>query len=502
MKKIAFFLAKVYIIAFLFLRFIALLSAKAAALDSSEVKKSEINILEDRDSISQIIRDYVPSLHEDIIQDRLQCIQRDIKMTYHSSVGQWISFYVVKNRNYTRTILNRSSFYFPIFEEALRKHNLPDELKYLAIVESALQPKAVSIAAAAGLWQFIPSTGREMGLEQDWYIDERLDLYKSTEAACKYLKTLYSMFGDWHLAIASYNCGPGWVQYAINKAGGKSDFWEIYKYLPSETRSYVPAFISVCYVMNYLKEHHIYADAPEPFIPSDVILVSNFVNLEDLAQQIGTPFATLQLLNPHLKKNIVPHGKKDYPIRIPADKKVYFENNRENFLLALNKASQKNLRYQVIAQDNQASSTKGKNKVIHTVKLGQSLPLIAMQYGVQVANIKVWNGLYHDIIYPNQRLEIWTDKNITEPNSSATTLASNCQTAVTNIIPVQNANYASQMTPIQAQTNSHKPTYHIIRAGDNLWDLARKYNTSVDRIRKLNKLTPKSMLLPGQKLLL
>ncbi len=387
-----------------FIVFIALnAQAEPDTSKVDRVTKTPPIIQENSDKAPEFPENYVPQLHEDVIKDRLSCIKTTINLTYSKEIIRWVKFYLIKNRMTTQQLLEKSSFYFPIFEEALKRHNMPVELKYLPIVESALRPRAVSWAAAAGLWQFIPSTGREYGLKQDWYIDERYDIYKATDAACRYLKFLYNYHGDWQLALAAYNCGPGRVDWAVKKAGGKNNFWKIYKYLPRETRGYVPAFIGVTYVMNYADKHNIYAKRPVPPIPSDTILVSRFVNLRQFAHQIDVPFGVIQILNAHLKKNAIPNYKRNYPLRFPANKRDVVNQYRGKIIASSRSYSRRGLGY--TAGYNNAY---GKARKIHRVKPGESLALIALRYGTSVAYLRVWNRLRSNTIFPNQKLVIYS----------------------------------------------------------------------------------------------
>lgn len=432
------------------------------------------------DTSIQVLRFYIPDLHPELLIDRLKCLQKDIKLTYSKEVLNWIKFYTVRERGYTKRMLERSPFYFPIFEEALKKHNLPDELKYLSIVESALVPKAQSWAAAVGLWQFIPVTGKEYGLHQDWFIDERMDIYKSTDAACRYLKFLYNYFKDWHLALAAYNSGPGRVLWAVKKAGGKDqDFWKVYHFLPAETRSYVPAFIATCYAMNYADEHFIETDEKTKlkFIPSDTLLVSQFLNLEEFAKQLNISKEDLEMLNPHLKKNAIPAYKKNYPLRFPKEKRNYLDSNRVAILRSASVASKREMLYSA-GNNTDASNTQGKVKQMHDVSYGQSLAQIANLYGVTVANIKVWNRMPNDFIYPEQKLAVWVKNTLT-------------QTQNTSTLTVQKT--------VQTQNLSQK--IHLVQPGDTLWEISKKYNNiPIEKIKQLNNITEKTPLLPGQKL--
>jgi membrane-bound lytic murein transglycosylase D len=373
----------------------------SAKTDTSKIIKAAEKV-KTVDTVPHFPPNYVPQLHVDVIKDRLACLNTQINLTYSKEIMRWVKFYLIKNRITTRQLLEKSTFYFPIFEEALKRHNMPVELKYLPIVESALRPRAVSWAAAAGLWQFIPSTGREYGLKQDWYIDERYDIYKATDAACRYLKFLYNYHGDWQLALAAYNCGPGRVDWAVKKAGGKNNFWKIYKYLPRETRGYVPAFIGVTYVMNYANKHNIYAKRPVPPIPSDTIMVSNFVNLQQFAKQIDVPLGVMQILNAHLKKNAIPNYKRNYPLRYPAYKREMVEKFRGRIVASSRGYSRRGLGY--TGGRNQYGGTKR----YHRVKRGESLALIALRYRTTVAYLRVWNRLRSNLVYPNQRLVIYS----------------------------------------------------------------------------------------------
>lgn len=442
------------------------------------------------DSIARELQGYIPTVYPQVVKERLACMNTTIKMTYNSSLLKIIEYYTVRQREYTQTILEKSSFYFPIFEEALRRHNMPDELKYLSIVESALIPKAASWAAAVGLWQFIPATGKEYGLHQDWYIDERMDIYKSTDAACRYLKFLYNYHGDWQLALAAYNCGPGRVDWAVKRAGGKNaDFWSIYNYLPQETRGYVPAFIAVCYSMNYSKDHFLVAKNPHKPIPADTILVNQFLNVEEFAKQIQVPKEEMELLNVHLKKNAVPAYQKNYPLRFPAHKREYVRANRQAILNASRFASQRQLYYNA-GTDNETSTTEGRTKTFHTVAAGESLGLIALKYGVTVTNLRVWNQMANDWIYPNQQIAVWVKE----------------LPKVAQKQNIQLNNTPTQAKPQQAQAQPTTPAkgykYHTIKSGDTLWDITLKYKiASVDQLKRWNNLTNYSMLNPGQTLI-
>ncbi|MFT5640637.1 MAG: membrane-bound lytic murein transglycosylase D, partial [Cyclobacteriaceae bacterium] len=201
--------------------------------------------------------DFIPDATYEEVEDRVGCIDSEIVLNYNNKVKSFIDYFTIRDRDYSRRTLHYSTYYFPMFEKYLKKYNLPDALKYLAVVESGLRTNAVSHASAVGLWQFIPSTGKMYGLNEDWYVDDRMDPEKATDAACRHLKDLYRTFDDWELAIAAYNCGAGNVRKAIRRSGYKRKFWEIYRYLPRETRSYLPQFVAIAYTFNYAFEHNL-----------------------------------------------------------------------------------------------------------------------------------------------------------------------------------------------------------------------------------------------------
>ncbi len=281
----------------------------------------------------------IKSLPEKIVVNQFKGMKSAIAMPYNSRVKPFITYYTAKDREFVEKMLERKGVYFPIYEEALKRYGLPDELKYLSIVESHLNPKALSPVKAAGLWQFMSVTGKYYDLKQDAYVDERMDPYKATDAACRYLRDLHDMFGDWHLALAAYNCGPGNLRRAIRRSGNKKTFWQIYNFLPAETRAYVPKFIAVNYVMKYAQSYNITADPEISFVHADTVLTSQYVDMKQLAAKLSMPLEELQALNPQLKKSIVPAHYKNCYLRIPASRKEYFTLNRHYILASSAKSS-------------------------------------------------------------------------------------------------------------------------------------------------------------------
>jgi len=257
----------------------------SVVVDSLEIAEAEEEMMYKEDTADYIFYslpkdlEYIPGDDDpEVFRDRLTCVQKNIPLVYNDKVHAFINYFTVKDREYTRLMMRRKNLYFPLFEKYLAKYNLPDELKYLAIIESGLNPRAVSRVRAVGLWQFMSATGRYYGLNNNWYIDERMDPEKSTDAACRYLRDLHRMFNDWELALAAYNTGPGNVRRAIRRSGYKKTFWEIYPKLPRETRSYVPQFVAIIYSMNHLEEHNFFDEGEEMLVRHDTVHVKSFVN--------------------------------------------------------------------------------------------------------------------------------------------------------------------------------------------------------------------------------
>ena len=431
---------------------------------------------------------FIPYISEELIEDRLNCLQNEINLEYNHTIQSFIEFFVVRKRDYTKMVLGRKDLYFPIFEEYLKKYNLPEELKYLSVVESGLNPRVISRAKAGGLWQFMPGTGRDFRLYQDNFVDERFDPYKSTEAACKYLKQLYNLFGDWELALASYNCGPGNVRRAIRRSGNRTSFWEIYNNLPRETRSYVPQFVALTYVLNYSEDYKLHADSLERIIPFDTIQVSQHVNLEALAKQLEVPLGDLQHLNPHLKRNLVPPYLKNYPIRIPSEKLEMFTANRVAIMDSVSKTA--------LPESSFLAMNVGyiKKKTVHKVRKGESLARIADKFNVSSYQIKTWNHLRNNKVHSGQRLTIWMEKPIAmskqlqkmvSQQAVVTTAKAENQNAVSSEATVNiNKNEATE----QSSTAAAKQVFHTVRKGEALGAIANKYHVSLSELKAWNHL--------------
>ena len=352
---------------------------------------------------------------------RLRALPTIIEMPFNQPVKKALDFYLMRRRALVERMVSVGfNYYFPIFENALQKYELPSELKYLACIESALRQNAYSPARAAGLWQFIPATGIMQGLEVNSYIDERYDLYKSTEAACKFLKKLYNKFDDWHLAIAAYNCGPGNIDKAIARSGGHRTFWEIYNYLPQETRAYVPFFIAATYVMTYHCEHGLCGSVTDIPVECDTVMVNRMVHFEQIAHCLNLPMEVVESLNPQYIRDIVPGSpEKPHSITLPANKSISFLEHQDSIfaykaetLLPRNgritEVSTRGRHNEYVRQGgNRGSSTStASSGRTYTVRKGESLGSIARKHHTTSAKIKKLNKLRSDRIHPGQKLRL------------------------------------------------------------------------------------------------
>ena len=408
----------------------------------------------------------------EVIQTRLDSIQRTIPLTYNEKIHAFINYFTIKDRDYTRMVLSRTDRYFPLFEKYLAQYNLPQELKYLAIVESGLNPKAISRARAAGLWQFMPATGQYFGLHNNGYIDERMDPEKSTEAACRYLKQLYTLFDDWELALAAYNSGPGNVRKAIRRSGYKKKFWEIYRYLPRETRSYLPQFVAIAYTINYAREHNLTKTPEDILSPHDTLAVRQFLNLTTLANLTGTTLEDIHRLNPSILYHVIPETGKTYVINIPLAAKENLDAHRT---LVIDSASRTGKAEAEALAKKIAGGTYGRERIIYTVRSGDVLGAIALRYRVRVEDLKKWNNLHGTLIRTGQKLSIWV-----LPGTSP-------------------AVRTAQKAPLKIDSGSK---VYTVQPGDTLWDISRKFEgLTVERIKHLNQLSGHS-LQPGQTLIL
>ena len=338
-----------------------------------------------------------PEISDSVYKMRLDSLGKGmaVPLVYNPKVKNYIKAYTDNKRKQVNVMLSLGQYYFPLFEEMFARYEIPSELKYLAIIESALNPRATSRVGASGLWQFMYQTGQMYNLKVNPFVDERFDPVKATEAAAKYLRDLYRSFGDWTLVIAAYNCGPGNVNKAIRKAGGKTDFWKIYQFLPKETRNYVPAYIGATYAMNYYAEHSIPAPANDFPMLTDTVVVDRDMDFNIIAQTLELPLQTLRDLNPQYKQDIVPGGSQYYSMRLP----VYI------------------IPHYLEMKDTMAEQFNEINREIvlsYRIKQRETLSGIAVRFDVSVKDLMTWNKLKSTTIYPNQILQVHTTQRAIE----------------------------------------------------------------------------------------
>jgi membrane-bound lytic murein transglycosylase D len=419
-------------------------------------------------------QDYSPVPYEElsteVLKQRLKLLnaRTPFNVEYNPSLESVIKGYLKNRRKTITKLMALSDYYFPMFEEELDRYNLPLEMKYLAIVESALNPRAVSRVGATGLWQFMYSTGKMFGLDVSSYVDERSDPIKATEAACKYLESLYSSLGDWDLALAAYNSGPGNVAKAIRRSGGKTNYWNIRHNLPRETAGYLPAFLATMYIFEYAEEHGFVSNGPRiPYIATDTIRIQKRISLDQVAQVANLDLAELEFLNPSYKLGIIPVvNNEKYMLRLPVDVVGKFLSNEEAIYAYA--ASEFDKREKPLPELSVES-----DRMRYRVKRGDYLGKIATRYGVTVSQIKRWNGLRSNKLKVGQRLTIHPRKRVS-------------QTSKKTIKPDLIADSSIR--------------FYTVKSGDSLWSISQKFpGVTVDKIKNWNDISS-TKLKPGTKL--
>ena len=459
---------------------------------------------------------------DDQIRQRLSQLPTVIEMPFNSIVRTYIDRYTQRGRAQVAATLGLANYYMPIFEQALEEAGLPLELKYLPVVESALNPNAVSKHGATGLWQFMLATGKGLGMEVNSLVDERRDPYVSSRKAARYLKDLHSTYGDWSLAIAAYNCGPGAVNKAVRRAGdGKHDFWSIYEYLSPETRGYVPAFIAANYVMNYYPEHGISPVIPTKPLVTDTVGVAGRVHFNQISEVLDIPVEELRLLNPQFRADLIPGSpEKPYMLILPSQQvHAYIVSedqikgheaeryarrdvvepgdmpSESSVEMEMADPSAADVR-QTLAADNlpaeepamPARQTPAAGRpATHKVAAGETLASIAALYGVTPAEVKRWNNLRRNSVRVGQQLRVAVDAQA-ETSVSADSSVPASRQQVSPAKAKRQSKSASSSKKGKKGRKEAKPTQHSIKNGENLTVIAKKYGVSVDEIKRANNM--------------
>lgn len=412
---------------------------------------------------------FTSNVSDEVLKERLENLNSFITLPYNETVRNYMVLYSEKMPTKMSNILGLCQYYMPIFEETFSKHNLPDELKYVAIIESALNPIAVSRAGAKGMWQFMTKTAKSYGLEINSYVDERLDPFKSSEAAAKYLEDSYKLFGDWNLAISSYNCGPGNVNKAIRRGGGR-DFWSVYDYLPRETRGYVPAFVGAMYAIKYSKEYGLTPNNIQMPVQVDTFEIHKNLHFQQISDLVGISVEELENLNPQYIKDVIPGNSGSYILRLPFNYSSAFIANEDS--LYTHRAEEL-LNPQTLVNNKPIASPREitSDKVTYKVKNGDNLGKIAARYHVTVSQLKTWNNLKSSNIRIGQTLYIYR-----RGGSSSTASASSKTTSKPK---------SSTTTKTTTTTASGERTYKV-QKGDSLYKIANKYGTTVDKLMRYN----------------
>ena len=499
---------------FLITLILTVLIADAYAVNDTIILKSEIyseKISADLDSLvnSWYVRMAMKENPDDFNYDslgvefsdsvykaRISQINSLIKLPYNSIIRNHIHVYTIKQRKHFSAVLGLMNYYFPMIEDIFDSYGLPAELKYMAVIESALNPNAVSRAGATGLWQFMFSTGRMYGLNINSLVDDRRDPVRATHAAAKYIKDLYKIYNDWILVIAAYNCGPGNVNKAIRRSGNKKDYWDIYYRLPRETRGYIPQYVAATYAVSYFPEHHI---RPLPLnipVSTDTIIVTKDIHLNQISEVMGIPLGELRALNPQYRTGLVPGSARPLSLTLPMshlsdfiDLNDTIRNYKPELYLSRINLTADPSRSVYVPVD-----VKGKTKLIYTVREGDNLGFISEWYRVGLSDLRYWNNINRNTIRVGQKLAIYVDPSKSEFYSKVNTM--------TFAEKQQMIGKAATPNPVATAFLSMPDGEYItytVRYGDTIWDIVKMFdNVSTTDVLSLNSISDPGKIKVGQ----
>ena len=455
-------------------------------------------------SLVETTSDYIPDFPDSVYIARLAAIPTVINLSYNSIVKNYINAYTKKRRKSVEVMLGLSKYYFPIFDEIFDYYDVPNEMKYMSIIESALNPRAYSRTRAVGLWQFMYGTGRSYGLEINSLVDERRDPIKSTCAAAQYSRDLYKIYNDWLLVIAAYNCGPGNVNRAIRRSGGKTNYWDIYYYLPRETRGHVPAFIAVTYLMNYYSEHNLVPAEVDMSMQTDTLLIKDRLHLGQVSEVLNIPLKQLRDLNPQYRYDIIPAGEKTYSLCLPEDYIMSFIDYEDSIFAYKDSVYFDPSKYTISPASHSYTSyfpeAPGSDyvKLTYTVKSGDNLGYISEWYHIRISDLRYWNDIRRNLIRSGQKLTIYKHKSQADKYRDIDKLTF-AQKQARIGKPVSSPTPATAQNTTPASDGEY--IMYTVKSGDTLWDIAKLYPGVTDTdIMRLNNITDANKIRPGQKL--
>lgn len=442
----------------------------------------------------------IPDFPDSIYRERLDKIPSVARLSYNTLVKRYIEVYTVKRRKQVEIMLGMADHYFPMFDEIFDYYDVPNEMKYMSIIESALNPNAYSRARAVGLWQFMYGTGRVYGLDINSLVDERRDPIKSTHAAAKFIKDLYGMYGDWLLALAAYNCGPGNVNKAIRRSRGKKNFWEIYYYLPRETRGHVPAFIAATYTMNYYQEHNLKKAQIEFPKIADTIIINDKLHLKQVSEILNIPLEVLRNLNPQYRYDIVPGHIKPYALRLPEQKVIPFIDLQDSILAYKDSIffNEHIVTKPVFSYARPKAPGSDYIKLTYTVKSGDAVGLIADWYDIRSSDLRYWNNIRRNLIRSGQKLTIYKHKTVANKYRDIDKISYSEKQKRNGKTTSPKANSVST---VYEELKEGEYVLYTVKSGDTLWEIAKQHPGISDTdIMKWNNISDPGSIKPGQKL--